>query len=169
MIGAALNSDDTNVAKNDVGPDLLVNADLGLGPATRVRAEFGRVRYTYDRDGARPDPMPAEQVTLTRYTIGLLRKLDMAGASTFLVLGGGLYRYAAELTPLPSPTRPGVHLTYGVEMDRKGLGLRFELSARGIGGPQPRPVDGNPVPLPGRRFTDLLVVLGAGVGISWNF
>ena len=73
------------------------------------------MRYDYDGSRGLPAPLPTERVTITRASVALLRKIEPLSPNTHLGLGVGLYRYDATFSPVPRPTRPGVHASYAAE------------------------------------------------------
>lgn len=168
LVSAAFPGDE-DVSNDDLGPDLAVNADVGIGQRFRIRGEFGRVRYDYDGSSGLPAPLPTERVTITRATVALLRRIDPLSPNTHLGIGVGLYRYGATFSPLPRPTRPGLHISYAAEAPLEGLTVRFEGFIRFIDGPRPAPHEAGLGTVPGRRFSNPLIIFGGGIGIGWNY
>ena len=176
MVHAALSSEH-NIVEDKQAADFAVNADWPLSSGWRVRGEFGRAGWTFDGSTGLPAPLPAERITLTRVTGSLIRSVDWL-PGTYIGGGGGVYRYASELTPLPRPTRPGLHLLGGMELgsSRGGLAVRLEAQLQAAGGPnepverEAYPVTG--VPIDGSRSrvsSGNLLNLVFGIGIGWRF
>jgi hypothetical protein len=174
MVEAAI-SGDRNAQLNQAAADFAVNGDVPLTRRWRLRAELGRSRWTFDGNELLPAPLPPEQIVLTRVTVAAIAQTDSV-AGWYVGGGGGLYHYRAQLSPMPRPTRPGIHVLGGSEiaLGGSGLALRLEGQVQAVGGPNDskagtvwRPTD--PPTRRSRVFSAVLWNIAAGVGIGWRF
>lgn len=176
MVHAALISDQ-NVVEDKQTVDFAVNADWPLSSDWRVRGEFGRAGWNFDGQAGLPAPLPTERITITRITASMIRSLDWLDGA-YAGGGGGLYRYAAEVSPLPRHTRPGLHFITGLELGsaRGGLAFRLEGQFQAVGGPgaaysrDASPVTGAPTDGSYSRVSsNVLLNLVFGIGVGWRF
>jgi len=175
MVHAALSSDQNVIADKQTA-DVAVNADWPLSSGWRVRGEFGHAGWMFDGNTGLPAPLPAQRITLTRVTGSLVRSLDWL-PGTYVGGGGGVYRYTSELSPMPRPTRPGLHLLVGMEIgsSRGGLAVRLEGQFQGVGDPN-EPVEPGAYPVTGippngtrSRVSGGQLNLVFGIGVGWRF
>jgi hypothetical protein len=165
---------DVNVIDDAAGLDLSVNGDIPLTTRWRLRAEFGRARWSFDGNTLQPEPLPPEGISLTRVSVSAICQLD-SSVGWYVGGGAGIYRYAAELTPLPRRTRPGGHIIGGSEipLGSSGLAMRFEGHVRAVGGPNEagdgRLVPSGPAGPRSRVASSVLLSFGVGAGIGWRF
>lgn len=174
MLSGAVTAD-RNAEGDPVTADFAVNLDIPLPWRARVRAEFGRARWTFDGNHLMPTALPPEHVTLTRVSASYLL-VPAAWRGAYAGGGLGVYRYGSEQSPMPRSTRPGLHALAGADVPLPGgaLRLRLEGQIQAVGGPnasrpgtlQPlnRAPDGR-----SRVFSDVLYNLLLGIGIGWRF
>jgi hypothetical protein len=174
-VGVAVTTD-SNALNDPATLDLSVNGDLPLSSRWRLRAEFGRARWTFDGNEGLPAPLPPERIGLTRATVGAIVQ---TGSPVGWYVGGGvgLYHWTAELSPVPRPARAGFHVLGGTELPlgRSGLALRLEGQGQAVGGPQASPPEGTltsptePAAQATRVFSTWPLNLSAAIGIAWRF
>ncbi|MCC7123491.1 MAG: hypothetical protein IT178_01480 [Acidobacteria bacterium] len=158
------------------GLDLGVNLNAPVG-RWHLRVEFGRARWTVDQrpvNDLEDAVHPPERLDLTRFTAAVLKPLR--DTHIYVGAGGGFYRFAAERSDLPRPTRPGVYGVGGFELpvSTAPLHLRMELQLHAVGnpnaavpvGPGPPVTQRNP---PGIVRNKFLLTVGVNAGIAWRF
>lgn len=174
-VGVVLTGD-RNAVSDARSADLAVSVDVPLPANWRFRGEFGRARWTFDGSESFPLDLPPEQVTLTRLAAAGILALDTP-ANFYVGAGIGLYRFEAELSDMPRPNRPGLHVLGGTEFvfPGGGLGIRLEAQVQAVGGPNASTTPGTVI-IPGappegrsRVFSEVLFNIGAGIGVSWRF